>query len=349
MKFPNRFVNGFASGLYECFGSIYMGEIPSKNIRGMICSSISAFLSIGVLAQYALGTYLSYGDGAILRVTLAILLVLSTYYLIESPYYLKPVNPDEALKTISWLRAIKLKQAEKELEDITATEHTTVEDFFKHLKKPEIYKSFGLALSLGFISTIMTVVVSSFANFIIPETELLNSHQFAILLNIIPAAMNFLSAVTIDRLGRRLLLLVGFSLGLIINAIIAALYYLHEKSIIKVANFPWIIFFIIVLFLITYSLSISPTVTALRTELFPTSHKVLGISLTIVFNAMAFSLGTIFFLRVVKVYGMYLNFSIYCICCFIGLILVRGYLPETKGKSLREIQEILTGNDKVMS
>ncbi|XP_065215945.1 facilitated trehalose transporter Tret1-like [Planococcus citri] len=344
----SRFVNGIANGVHECFGTIYLGEIPSKKIRGMICSSVTAFFNFGILAQYALGTYMSYVNGAILRISLATVLVLSTYYLIESPYHLKPLDSDKAMKTIAWLQAIPSKQAQQELENINV-ENANLIDFVKRFKKPEVYKSFGLALSLGFIATVMTVVVSSFANFIIPETDYLNSHQFAILLTIVPIVMYTLSALIIDHLGRRLLLLVGFSLGIFFNALITLLYYMEETSILNIPNFSWVIFFIIVMFLITYFLSISPTANALRTELFPTSCKVIGVSLTVVCNSLAYLFGTVFFLRISEFYGLYLNFLIYCVCCLVGLILVSAYLPETKGKSLSEIQEILRGENKTVS
>lgn len=345
--FLHRLLSGFGTGVFECFMPIYQGEVVTKNYRGTASSCGMAFYGVGVLLQYMSGIYLTYDDAAIVTVTLSIVMLLSTYCLIESPYFLLTRNPDEALKTIAWLRAVEPKLAEKKLKDMSNQNVPNNGYFFEYFKRPEIYKSFVISLILGCLAAILVSTFISFANFIVPDTKFMTSDKFALLLNVIPIAMSFLSAACIDRVGRRPLLLVGFSLGILLNAIICVLFYIQQRSILKIDNFSWIVFCIIVMFLVVFSLCINPTVGALRTELFPINYKIIGISSSIACNAVAFAMSTIFFMKVTKNYGMYLNFLVYCICCVFGSVFVHCFLPETKGKSLPEIQEILKSNKAV--
>lgn len=321
---------------------MYIGEVAMKNIRGTISCCTTASFNFGVICQYVLGFYLSYDDAAVITLSMAVVMVISTYCLIESPYYLATNNQtDKALKVLVWLQLLEVKTAEKELRDISKNPNPSLSNFFKLFKNPEIYKSFVILLSLGFLSTILTTTFISFANFIIPDTKFLSSEHFAIFLNAIPTVMSVLSALCIDHLGRRKLLLVGFSSGIFLNTIITLLYYIEEKSLLKIANFSLIIFALIALLLIILSLCVSPIVVALRTELFPITHKIFGISSNIMLNSLALSLTTVFFMEVALKLGIYLNFLLYCLSCVIGLVFVSYVLPETKGKSLTEIQEIL--------
>lgn len=337
---------GFGVGMYDCFGTIYIGEISLKSIRGIFMTLNIAFYSGGILIQYILGYYLTYKETSTLTIALSIILLLSTYYMVESPYHLVEQNQiEEASKVLSWLRASEEKQIQNELHDIINMERAAnFKEFISKFKNPEVYKSYIIVFVLGIIASALMTTTVTFANYIVPSSGIISSYHFAMLLCCIPLFASFLSTFVVDRYGRRPLLIGSFLFETIINGIITVLYVLQEKFAVEIPHFSWLVFGLVFVYLITYSLVTYPPILTLRSELFPASYKILGCNICISLNATTNFVCTIFFMQVTQIYGMYLNYVLFTISCFVGVLTVYFLLPETKGKTLHEIQLILKGN-----
>lgn len=341
-----RFMLGFGIGTYDCFGTIYIGEIVSENVRGIFLTLVVLCYNAGILIQYILAYYLTYTESNTISLAISIIMLVSTHNIVESPYWLVEHNQhNRASKILSWLRVCEEKQVQDELQDIANMERVTnYSEFFSNFKNPEVYKSYSIVLTLGVIASSLMTTTVTFANYIVPATAHWTSDHFAMLLCCIPMINTFLSSFFIDRCGRRPLLIGSFFLETIVNGVIAALYILQEKFYAHIPHFSWIVFILLMLYLVIYSLATYPPILALRSELFPASYKILGVNICICLNAATNFVCTIFFMQVTQLYGMYLNYLVFTVCCFFGMILVYGLLPETKGKTLFEIQRILKGN-----
>jgi len=108
----------------------------------------------------------------------------------------------------------------------------------------------------------------------------------------------------------------------------------------------------ILLFIASFAISLGPVTWALLSEIFPNHIRGLAISVAGAFNALVSALViTIFPMELAKL-GSGATFAILAIICFAGLLFVIRYIPETKGRSLEELEKILINksvkkNDKI--
>lgn len=138
----------------------------------------------------------------------------------------------------------------------------------------------------------------------------------------------------VDKLGRRALMIFG-AVGLAcIYATLGACFYLNITGI------PVLV--LVVLAIACYAMTLAPITWVVISEIFP--NRIRGMAMAVA----TFSLWTACFILTYTFpllnsgLGAYGTFWLYGIICVLGFIFVKTYLPETKGKSLEEIEEELT-------
>jgi SP family sugar porter-like MFS transporter len=143
----------------------------------------------------------------------------------------------------------------------------------------------------------------------------------------------FVGMYSVDRLGRRALLLFG-AIGLgCIYALLGACYYFHITGI--------SVLMLVVAAIACYAMTLAPIVWVVISEIFP--NKVRGMAMAV----STFSLWTACFVLTYTFpllndgLGAYGTFWLYGIVCLSGFLFIKKYLPETKGKSLEEIEKMM--------
>jgi len=140
----------------------------------------------------------------------------------------------------------------------------------------------------------------------------------------------------LDRVGRRRLYMIGIS-GMIPSlALLGACF--HFKAELG-ASLPIFAVVSIVLYISSIAISLAPLGWLLISEIFPLSVKGVGMSIGSLahwgFNAIiAFT-----FLKLVNAFGPDFTFWLYAVICMAGLFWGYFYIPETKGRSLEEIEQ----------
>lgn len=139
---------------------------------------------------------------------------------------------------------------------------------------------------------------------------------------------------TVDKLGRRSLLLFG-AIGLtLIYTLLGACYYLHLSGI--------AVLVLVMLAIACYAMSLAPITWVVISEIFPT--RIRGMAMAV----STFSLWTACFILTYTFpllntsLGAYGTFWLYGIICLLGYLFIKANLPETKGKSLEEIEKEFT-------
>jgi sugar porter (SP) family MFS transporter len=97
----------------------------------------------------------------------------------------------------------------------------------------------------------------------------------------------------------------------------------------------------ILLFIGSFAISLGPVTWALLSEVFPNRVRGLAISIAGTFNALVSTIVITIFPIELATIGTGTSFLIFAILCAAGLLFVLQYVPETKGKSLEEIQDML--------
>jgi SP family sugar porter-like MFS transporter len=141
----------------------------------------------------------------------------------------------------------------------------------------------------------------------------------------------FVGMYAVDRLGRRALLLFG-AVGLAcIYAILGACFYFQVTGIAVLC--------MVVMTIACYAMTLAPVVWVVISEIFP--NRIRGMAMAVA----TFSLWTACFVLTYtfpllnKGLGSYGTFWLYGIICVLGFIFIKASLPETKGKSLEEIEK----------
>jgi MFS family permease len=126
-------------------------------------------------------------------------------------------------------------------------------------------------------------------------------------------------------------------------AIGAEAYTAHESELVKAAidvN-PWLILAAILGFVASFAMSIGPIMWVLFSELFPNRVRAIAISFVGLANSAVAFLVTLIFPWELETLGNSLTFLVFAGIAFVGLLFVMRILPETKGRSLEELEAIL--------
>lgn len=158
-----------------------------------------------------------------------------------------------------------------------------------------------------------------------------------VLTGITNVIFTFVAIYTVDRIGRKRLMLAGAGGLAVIYAILGSCYYLH------ITGFFMII--LVVSAIACYAMTLGPVTWVLIAEIFPNRVRAVAVATcTFALWAGSFSL-TYSFPLLNSALGSYGTFWIYAAICAAGFIFFISRLPETKGKSLEELEKELV-NDR---
>ncbi|SBW03670.1 sugar porter family MFS transporter [uncultured Dysgonomonas sp.] len=139
---------------------------------------------------------------------------------------------------------------------------------------------------------------------------------------------------TVDKLGRRSLLLLG-AIGLAcIYTILGTCYYTHISGI--------FVLILVMLAIGCYAMTLAPITWVVLSEIFPTRIRAMAMAVSTFSLWTACFILTYTFPLLNNTLGAYGTFWLYGIICLIGFFFVKKMLPETKGKSLERIEQELT-------
>ncbi len=148
-------------------------------------------------------------------------------------------------------------------------------------------------------------------------------------------AFTFVALGMVDRQGRRPLMLFGGAGLAVIYTIMGACYYKHVQG--------WPMLGLVLAAIACYSMSLAPVVWVVISEIFP--NRIRGAAMSVCVSALwiACFLLTFTFPKLNKALGPAGTFWIYAGICVAGSIFIKIFLPETKGKTLEQIEKDLVG------
>jgi sugar porter (SP) family MFS transporter len=155
---------------------------------------------------------------------------------------------------------------------------------------------------------------------------------------VVTGAVNLLFTVvaiaTVDKAGRRLLMLMG-SAGLAITYVVLGVGY-HRGS------HGLYMLLLVVAAIACYSMSLAPVTWVVIAEIFPNRIRGIGMSFAVSSLWIASFILTYTFPLLNHSLGPAVTFWIYSGICVVGFVFIQFRLPETKGKTLEEIERVLT-------
>lgn len=159
-----------------------------------------------------------------------------------------------------------------------------------------------------------------------------------VMTGLVNLVFTFVALLTVDRLGRRPLMLIGAAALCVIYLAIGYCYRLKSGG----AAVPNTLFLVLVLAAIgSYAMSLAPVTWVIISEIFPNRIRGTAMSIAVGFLWIACFLLTYTFPIFNAVLGASVTFWIYSGICLIGFSFILLRLPETKGKTLEKIESEL--------
>jgi SP family facilitated glucose transporter-like MFS transporter 8 len=165
----------------------------------------------------------------------------------------------------------------------------------------------------------------------------------SIIVGVIQVVFTFISTLVIDRLGRRILLIISDIVMAICTLLIGVFFFL-KADYQDVSNLGWLPLTSVCLFIVAFSLGYGPIPWMMVGELFAPNIKGIASSLACILNWILAFLVTRFYQDLATSFGIHTTFWIFAAISLIGTVFVFFVVPETKGKTLREIQKELGGS-----
>lgn len=363
-----RFIGGVGIGVASALSPMYIAEISPSEVRGRLVSLNQMTIVLGILAAQIVNWQLAepipagYTDGDILvswngqmgwrwmfwaeTLPAACFLVLA-FFIPESPRWQgslpQPLREEGSRKAFATLFKIGGEAyAERELAAIEASASSEqqnqggLRDLFTH--------RYAAVLVLGVVVAVFqqwcgTNVIFNYAQ------EIFQSAGYSVgdvLFNIVITGIanvvfTIVALYTVDRLGRRSLMLFGAAgLGLIYLTL-GTCYYLHVTGFFMVV--------LVVAAIAVYAMTLGPVTWVLLSEIFP--NRVRGVAMATCTFALWTGCCTLTFSfpSLNASLGSSGTFWIYSAICLCGFLFFLRRCPETKGKSLEQLEQELTSKN----
>ncbi|CAL8338111.1 unnamed protein product [Lota lota] len=355
MLLVGRLIMGVDSGIALCALPMYLGEISPRNIRGSIGQFNAILICLGVFTGQVLGLPELLGQESKWTFLFAFLAFPALIqlcvlpFLPESPRYLLMERGDEAAAEQAFQRFLGKKDVSKELEEVYAEGHA--QNNLQIVSVPQLIQNPAVRWQL--ITVIITMAcyqlcglnaIWYYTNGILAEAGFAN--------NIIPyvtlstGAIETLAAIVsglvIERIGRRPLLIFGFSTMAVCFGFLTVFLNLQDR----VSWFPYLSYICILAVIASFCSGPGGIPFILTGELFEQSYRPAAFMIAGLVNWLSnFAVGLLFpFIQAtLQTYA----FLVFAVVCVLGATYLYAVLPETKNKTFLEISQSFAKINKV--
>lgn len=169
-----------------------------------------------------------------------------------------------------------------------------------------------------------------------------NPEVCTIIVGIVQTVATLVSSIMVDRAGRKILLLISSSsMGVCLLAL--GFYFWMQEHNTDVSNMGWLPLMSVICLIIGFSLGLGPLPWMMSGEVLAPEVKSFGTGASVTTNWVCVALVTFFFKPFLGLIGKAFTFWIFGAVCALSTFFILVVLPETKGKSIQEVQNILAG------
>ncbi|XP_056638340.1 facilitated trehalose transporter Tret1-like [Diorhabda sublineata] len=326
---------------------IYNTEIADDKNRAWLSCCVSLGLPVGQLYSFVLGASIQSVKIFFLLTTIPGIIHFLLYnFTVESPIYFIIKND----KTL----AIESLKKLRNFDDFIDTEYKSMEEFFTThgnkkakflnlLKTNKSRKAFFLSLLLIYTQQMSGInVLFAYLGLIFNEAgATLSGNEVGIIAGSVNLTTVLILIFIINKFGRRPLMLISsFSCSISLLSI-AFYFFLKEKHSTFIDSIRWLPVLSIILFILSYGLGLGSIPMGYIGELFSNELRATGVSAAFMLAAVVSSVFDFGFPLLSESLGIYFCLFMFSSATFIGFVLLYICLPETRGKSFNEIQNML--------
>ena len=365
-----RAVSGIAIGSSSALVSIYISDIAPKESRGFYGSMFQHAFITGVLCSHLLGAFISFRWLALVPVVVLLIQSLILSWQPYSPKWLASRGLEkDALNTLKYLRGPnydyqseyeEMQRVIKEASNWTFLQR--IRSLFLEMKNLRIL----IIVSIVFVGVQLTGVsiVTSYSSTILKSCSLLSPNVATFIPTSTQPISMILFTFIVDRIGRKPLLLFSGT-GIALSHVILSVYSfgsthvwhqcseldttssitnstgIHTLVSVQFCDYITLVpMGALILFRIAYGLGWGPVPYILLGESFPIRNRSIAASISFCVFMMTIALMLLVFPYLEKLLGARYLFMLFVILNISTCVFVFLFIPETKGLSMEELEEL---------
>lgn len=334
-----RAICGLATAFLFSAPTVYNSEVTEARMRGRLGTLSSLFITFGVVLSYMAGALFSWRISCYICAAPPLTTFGAMLFVPESPYWLLlKSRKNDAIASLKWLRGpnCDLTEEMSEMEAKIVSVGRKME--YRELWRSRTRKPFLLSL---FMMTLQQVcggnILMMYTGTIFISAGVVDYNMATVYTGLVQILGTVLSVLMVDHAGRRPMIVVSTGILGTTTVLLGVYYYLNDVEGVAWPSFVPLTTVLLAVF--GYCLGCRTIPWLLSAELFNTTIRSTASTVGLFYNR-------ILNFAVIQIYpyfleeaGAHMVFFVHggfsLICCLISLI----YLPETKGKSLEQIQE----------
>ncbi len=336
-----RFLLGISIGISTVAAPVFIAESAPVTIRGALIVGYQVATVVGIMLAYFIDYALA-GSGSWrlmlgLSAVASALVLVALWRLPDTPrWYLMRGRRDDALRTLRNVDPTgDAERSAREIEiDLGAESGGSLRELVRlPYLRPAIF-----VIVLGFLVQITGInAITYYSPFIFHDIGW-QGHQVLLiqaLVEVFSVAATIAAVLVVDRLGRRVTLLIGVGVMVAANALMVVLYALgsHFSGVTSALGFVGILFFTA-----GFNFGFGAMVWVYSSESFPARLRTVGASAMLTADLVANLLISRFFLTVLQSMGGVGTFALFLGLALVSLVFIGAMAPETKGRPLEAIR-----------
>jgi SP family galactose:H+ symporter-like MFS transporter len=342
MLLIGRLVSGFGLGMSSVAGPIYLAEISPPHYRGAFVACYQLAVTLGILSSflvsYLFATSADWRWMFAMGMFPAIFQLIALFFFTETPAWLfKRGLPEQGIHVLKRLR--KDREWVHQVEAMKHAASNRRKGMWKILFSPALRYVLIVGVCLSVMQQITGINTVIFYAPKIFQTVGIASDTGAILatlgIGLINVIATLFSMWLLDRAGRRILLLVGTVGMAVCLGMLSTAYFTQAKMIDLVA------FISLIGYVAFFAIGLGPVTWVVLSEIYPLKVRGHAMTMAIFGNWLFNYLVALTFLNLIEILKPEGTFLMYAIICVFSAWFVYRFIPETKGKSLEEIESML--------
>jgi len=333
-----RLLGGLAIGLASTLSPLYIAEISPPRIRGLLVSVNQLAIVTGILLSYSVNYALTGSGPANWRWMFASAAAPSVFFLFallsvpESPRWLVQKGRDtEAAEFLTRINGAHVAEDElRVIRSMAAQESGNILD-------PAFRKPLLLAVLIGLFSQFTGInTIIYYGSLVFLEHVPKQTASTALFANVMIGVINFVATILgmylIDRVGRKPLMTSAFA-GMAISLVgVAAAIHTQAPA--------YAVLFLVLVYVACFAVGIGTGTWVVMSEICPTRVRGRAMSIATVFLWCGTLIVTLTFLSLARVLTMPGAFLLYAVICVAAFLFIKLAVPETKRRSLEEIESL---------
>ncbi|XP_018601983.1 solute carrier family 2, facilitated glucose transporter member 8 isoform X1 [Scleropages formosus] len=361
MLYLGRVLTGLASGVTSLAAPLYISETSHQRIRGTLGSCVQLMVVLGIMGAYIAGLVL---DWRWLAVTCSVpptAMLLFMCFMPETPRFLlsqgKRREAEEALRFLRGPEApAEWECAQIEGASLEQDSHFQLSD----LRDPGIYKPLAVGILMMLFQQFTGInAIMFYAETIFEVAHFKNGDVASVIVAAFQVIFTALAAVIMDRAGRKVLLVVSGVAMAVSTAVFGVYFRLSSPTPTNSSglefgslepalkdtqlDLSWLALACMGLFIAGFAVGWGPTPWLVMSEIFPTPVRGLASAVCVLTNWSTAFLVTKTFQDLMNLLSSAGTFWLFSVLCALNIVFTVFCVPETKGKTLEQIQAHFKG------